>query len=132
MMNPLFRQLESDKPHHQADHGINDALGFGRTQAGRQPCRQNGETEEPQERGADRTERKPAFRLNVQLTAQLPSTTKVSRYTCGLSQVTASMVTIIFQRPCFMTSALASSRLLLIAVFSAPNPYQSRNATPPQ
>ena len=29
MMNALFRQLESDKPHHQTDQRINDALGFG-------------------------------------------------------------------------------------------------------
>ena len=38
----------------------------------------------------------------------------------------------IFQRSCFITSAVASSILLPIAVFSAPKPSHSRNATPPQ
>ncbi len=42
------------------------------------------------------------------------------------------MVAIIFHLPCFMTSALANSILLLIAVLKAPKPYHSKKATPPQ
>ena len=38
----------------------------------------------------------------------------------------------IFQRPCCITSALASSRFWLNAVFNAPKPYHSKKATPPQ
>ena len=42
------------------------------------------------------------------------------------------MVAIIFHLPCFRTSALANSILLLIAVLKAPKPYHSKKATPPQ
>src|SRR5690606_39709308 len=70
VMNALFRQLEGNKPHHQPNQGIDNALRFSGAQTWRQPCRQDRKTKEPEEGGADRTERKPALGLNVQLSAQ--------------------------------------------------------------
>ncbi len=68
-----------------------------------------------QRKEASRACGKPALRLNVQLPTRASSTNKTCReidVRIGF-HVTASMATMIFQRPCFITSALASSRLLL-------------------
>src|SRR5258707_247419 len=70
MSNTVSRQLQGNKPHNTSHNQIDNALCFCRAQTRCQPGCEKSQTKEPQERGANCPECKPAFWFHIKLPAK--------------------------------------------------------------